>query len=83
MKPLSFLSLYEKLESLVQRLPEPLQQPILKEITPIKTLFLLQRAPKIVLLGQSGAGKVEIVNALFGSQVAQPGEENLSDGSWR
>jgi uncharacterized protein (DUF697 family) len=83
MKPFSFLSLYEKLESLVQRLPEPLQQPILKEITPIKTLFLLQRAPRIVLLGQSGLGKVEIVNALFGSEVVQPGEENLSDGAWQ
>jgi uncharacterized protein (DUF697 family) len=83
MKPISFLSLYEKLESLVQRLPESLQGPILKEITPIKTLFLLQRAPRIVLLGQNGSGKVEIVNALFGSQAVQPGEENLSDGSWQ
>jgi len=83
MKPFSFLSIYEKLENLVQRLPEPLQQPILKEITPIKTLFLLQRAPRLVLLGQSGLGKVEIVNSLFGSDVVQPGEENLSDGAWQ
>jgi len=83
MKPFSFLSLYEKLENLVQRLPEPLQQPILKEITPIKTLFLLQRSPRLVLLGQSGVGKVEIVNALFGSEAVQPGEENLSDGAWQ
>ncbi len=83
MKPSSFLSLYEKLEKLVQRLPDALQQPILREITPIKTLFLLQREPRIVLLGSGGAGKVELVNALFGSEVAQPGEENLCDGRWQ
>ncbi len=83
MKPSTFLSLYEKLEHLVQRLPAPLQQPILREITPIKTLFLLQRAPRLVLLGASGAGKVELVNALFGAEALRPGEENLSDGSWQ
>ena len=83
MKPSSFLSLYEKLEKLVQRLPEALQQPILREITPIKTLFLLQRAPRFVLLGPSGAGKVELLRALFGTDVLPPGEENFSDGHWQ
>jgi uncharacterized protein (DUF697 family) len=83
MKPSSFLSLYEKLEKLVHRLPEALQQPILREITPIKTLFLLQRAPRLVLIGAGGAGKVELLNALFGAEVAQPGEENLGEGAWQ
>ena len=83
MKPTSFLSLYEKLEGLVHRLPASLQQPILREITPIKTLFLLQRAPRIVLLGSGGAGKVELINALFGGEALRPGEENLSDGAWQ
>ena len=83
MKPFSFLSLYGKLESLVQKLPDALQQPILKEITPIKTLFLLQRAPRFVILGQSGVGKVEFANALFGSEAMQPGQENLSAGAWQ
>jgi uncharacterized protein (DUF697 family) len=83
MKPSTFLSLYDKLEAFVQRLPSALQQPILREITPIKTLFLLQRAPRIVLLGAAGAGKVPLVNALFGAEVLQPGEENLSDGAWQ
>ena len=83
MKPANFLSLYEKLEKLVRHLPESLQGPILREITPIKTLFLLQRAPRLVLLGAGGAGKVELLNALFGSEVAQAGGENLSDGTWQ
>ena len=67
MKPSTFLSLYEKLEKLVHRLPDSLQQPILREITPIKTIFLLQRAPRLVLLGPAGAGKVELLRALFGA----------------
>jgi uncharacterized protein (DUF697 family)/predicted ABC-type transport system involved in lysophospholipase L1 biosynthesis ATPase subunit len=83
MKPSTFLSLYDKLEALVHRLPASLQQPILREITPIKTLFLLQRAPRLVLLGASGAGKVDLVNALFGGEALRPGEENLSDGAWQ
>jgi uncharacterized protein (DUF697 family) len=83
MKSNTFLSLYGKLESLVNRLPSALQQPILREITPIKTLFLLQRPPRLVLLGSAGAGKVELVNALFGGEALRPGEENLSDGTWQ
>lgn len=83
MKPSTFLSLYEKLESFVLRLPAPLQQPILREITPIKTLFLLQRPPRLVLLGANGVGKIEFVNGLFGAEMLGAGEENLSDGSWQ
>ncbi|MCE9609994.1 MAG: hypothetical protein K8R23_07270 [Chthoniobacter sp.] len=83
MKPSTFLSLYEKLEKLVHRLPDSLQQPILREITPIKTIFLLQRAPRLVLLGPAGAGKVELLRALFGAEVVRAGEENLGDGTWQ
>jgi hypothetical protein len=80
---MNFLSLYSKLESLVQKLPEALQKPILHEITPIKTLFLLQHPPRIVLLGQRGGGKAELVNALFGDEVLRVGEEDLTDGGWQ
>jgi len=83
LKPSNFLSLYEKLEKLVQRLPESLQGPILREITPIKTLFLLQRPPRIVLLGPGGRGKAELINSLFGSEIVLSDEENLSDGNWQ
>ena len=82
MTPSSFLSLYDKLEKLVRRLPEGLQQPILREITPIKTLFLLQRPPRIVLVGPGGAGKAELVCALFNAELLKPGEENLNEGTW-
>lgn len=82
MTPSSFLSLYDKLEKLVRRLPEGLQQPILREITPIKTLFLLQRPPRIVLLGPGGAGKAQLLGALFDAELLKPGEENLNEGTW-
>jgi uncharacterized protein (DUF697 family) len=83
MKPSSFLGFYDKLETLVRRLPESLQQPILREITPIKTLFLLQRAPRIVLLGPGGTGKAQFINALFGAATVQAAEENFGDGKWQ
>ncbi len=83
MKPSAFLSLYEKLESLVQRLPEGLRAPILREITPIKTLFLLQRPPRIVLLGDRSASRTALINALFGAAVAREGEDAVQSAAWQ
>jgi uncharacterized protein (DUF697 family) len=82
MKSTVFLSLYQKLEALVQRLPEGLRAPILREITPIKTLFLLQRPPRIVLLGDRAASRTALVNALFGADVARDGEDAVQSASW-
>ena len=82
MKASSFLPLCEKLESLAQRLPEALRQPILGEITPVKRLFVLQRAPRLVILGERAAHKAQLLNALFGSEVLPPPEEDLHDGAW-
>ena len=83
MKHSVFLSIYEKLESLVQRLPDGLRAPILREITPIKTLFLLQRPPRIVLLGDRAASRTALVNALFGESVARPDEDAVQSASWQ
>lgn len=80
---MNLLSLYEKLEKLVQRLPESLQSPILREITPIKSLFLLQRPPRILVLGDRTASRTQLVNALFGTEVAQATEDHVQDGSWQ
>jgi hypothetical protein len=44
LKPfMNLLAIYEKLEAVLKRLPEGFHQPILREIEPIKTLFLQQR----------------------------------------
>ena len=79
---MNLLTLYEKLERIVQKLPQPLQSPILREITPIKTLFLQQRPPRILLLGDRAASRSALANALFGAAVAQAEEDHLQGGRW-
>jgi uncharacterized protein (DUF697 family) len=77
------LALYEKLERLVARLPGPLQKPILAELEPVKKLFLLQRVPRIVLLGQRGAGRAHLVNAFFNAEVLRPNEDQDDARGWQ
>lgn len=77
MKMSKFLEHYEKLEKAVSKLPKPLQQPILNEINPLKDLFLRQRPPRVLLLGDPTVSRGALVNALFGAPVAsESGEED-------
>lgn len=66
----SFLHLFERIEGFASRLPGPLQKPILKELTPLKELFLQQRPPRFVLAGDPGVGAAGLFNAIFGAPVA-------------
>ena len=66
----SFLHVFEKLESFVGKLPGSLQKPILQEVTPLKDLFLRQRAPRIVVTGDPAAGSAGLFNAIFTAPVA-------------
>ncbi len=79
---MNLLNLYEKLEHFVQKLPQPLQSPILREITPIKTLFLQQRAPRILLFGDRTASRSSLANALFGHAVAHGAEDHVQVADW-
>lgn len=63
------LEYYEHFERLVQKLPKPLQQPLLREIGPIKDLFLRQRAPRIVVLGDAEVPLARLVHAIFSAPV--------------
>ncbi len=45
------VSLYDKFEGLVEKLPGGLQKPILRELAPIKDVFLEQRPARIALVG--------------------------------
>jgi len=67
---MNLLQLYDKLEKLVGKLPTALQGPILHEITPVKSLFLARRPPRLALLGEGGAARADLLNALFGAAVA-------------
>jgi len=75
----SLLSVYDRLTGLVEKLPGGLQKPILRELTPIRKLFLEQRPARILLLGGSSAPVAEIL-AGVGARDAHVGG---SDNGWR
>ena len=75
----SFLGLFERLEGFVGKLPGSLQKPILQEITPLKDLFLRQRAPRFVLTGDPAAGSAGLFNAIFSAPVAPFAQATAAD----
>ncbi len=60
-----FLHLVERLEGFLHRLPVSIQKPVLHELTPLKQLFLQQRAPRFVLTGSSKMPVQQIIATLF------------------
>lgn len=75
----SVLSVYDKLTGLIEKLPGGLQKPILRELLPIRELFLEERAPRILLLGASGPAPQEILESM-GTRNLETGG---SDNGWR
>ena len=75
----NLLSLYERLTKLVEKLPGGLQKPVLRELVPIRELFLEQRPARIVLLGGSGKSVPEFLRFVAGVSV----ETGESDNGWR
>ena len=75
----SFLHLFERLEGLAGKLPGALQKPILQEVTPLKDLFLRQRAPRLVVTGDPTASSAGLFNAIFGAPVAPFAREEAAD----
>src|SRR5437660_89500 len=61
----SLLHIIERLEGFLGKLPETIQRPVLHELTPLKELFLQQRAPRFVLTGSNRLPLQEVVAALF------------------
>ncbi|HET6409276.1 MAG TPA: hypothetical protein VFG14_15425 [Chthoniobacteraceae bacterium] len=79
---MNLLTIYEKLEAVLKKLPEGLHQPILREIEPIKTLFLQQRPPRLMLLGDRSVSRAAILNALYGSEILRATEDVTQSGGW-
>jgi hypothetical protein len=75
----TLLSLYQRLTALVEKLPGGLQKPILRELVPIRELFLEQRPARIVLLGETGMSVPEFLHSVAGVLVETGG----SDHGWR
>jgi hypothetical protein len=75
----TLLSLYDRLTQLVEKLPGGLQKPILRELVPIRELFLEQRPARILLLGAAGKSVPEFLHSVAGIGV----ETGESDNGWR
>src|SRR3954454_23700646 len=59
------LHIIERLEGFLGKLPESIRRPVLHELTPLKELFLQQRAPRFVLTGANRLPLQEVVAGLF------------------
>jgi uncharacterized protein (DUF697 family) len=59
------LHIIERLEGFLGKLPETIRRPVLHELTPLKELFLQQRAPRFVITGANTRPLQEIVGTLF------------------
>ncbi len=60
------LSLFNKLTAISEKLPERLSHPILKELIPIREIFLEQRPARLMLLGESSSFTVpELLNTWY------------------
>ncbi|MCY1079500.1 GTPase family protein [Archangium lansingense] len=82
----SFLEISEtvrRLEELLDRVPDPLARDIRQKIAHLRALLLEQRSPNLVLVGRRGAGKSSLINALFGSHVAEVGHVKAQTGQGR
>lgn len=75
----SLLGAYEKLAALLGKLPGSLQEPIFRELEPIKQVFLCQRAPRVAVIGDATVELPSLINALAG-EVALP--MPLARGVW-
>jgi len=65
----ALLAAYEKLAALLGKLPGSLQEPVLRELDPIKEVFLRQRPPRLAFLGAQNLELPALVNALAGRPV--------------
>jgi uncharacterized protein (DUF697 family) len=75
----ALLAAYEKLAALLGKLPGALQEPILRELDPIKEIFLRQRAPRIAVLGDLRVELPALLNDLAGMAALHT---PLARGSW-
>jgi uncharacterized protein (DUF697 family) len=61
----TLVQIAERLEGLAGKLPEKIQRPVLRELIPLKQLFLQQRRPRFLFIGSSKTPMPEIIDVLF------------------
>jgi uncharacterized protein (DUF697 family) len=65
MNQTTLVKIAERLEGLASRLPEKIRGPVLRELVPLKQLFLQQRRPRFLFVGSSKKPMPEIIDLLF------------------
>lgn len=78
-EPNVILKLYDRLSALIEKLPGGLQKPILRELTPIRELFLEQRPTRLLLSG----GSTQSVPSLLATMGASHIHCGDSEQGWR
>ena len=79
MNQTTLVKVAERLEGLAGKLPEKIRGPVLRELVPLKELFLQQRRPRFLFIGSSKTPMPEIIDMLFapdsheGMSVRLPG----------
>ena len=71
--------MFDRLGGLIDKLPGGLQKPILRELTPIRQLFLEQRPARLLLVGPEGQPAHAFLAALGTPELATGGTDN----GWR
>ncbi len=75
----SLLTVFDRLGGLIEKLPGGLQKPILRELTPIRQLFLEQRPARLLLIGTGGPPPQEFLASLGTVELTTGGNDN----GWR
>jgi uncharacterized protein (DUF697 family) len=65
MNQTTLVQIAERLERLASKLPEKIRRPVLRELIPLKQLFLQQRRPRFLFIGSSKTPMQEIIDSLF------------------
>jgi uncharacterized protein (DUF697 family) len=76
----TLLSIYDRLETLIAKLPGPLENAVIGELKPIKQIFLSQRLARIVLVGKPNADASALLSGLLGSDLQMV--EAKQGGGW-
>jgi uncharacterized protein (DUF697 family) len=65
MNQTTLVQIAERLEKLAGKLPEKIRRPLLRELVPLKQLFLQQRRPRFLFIGSSKTPMQQIIALLF------------------
>ena len=65
MNQTTLVQIAERLEGLAGKLPEKIRRAVLRELVPLKQLFLQQRRPRFLFVGSSKTPMPQIIDALF------------------